>query len=585
MESNRKPQDLSPEGFRKLLRDELEGLVKRDGKTADDQKAMGYAFQRWCAELYSDWDQGFDDVDPDEAVLRGAGDLKADFLFEDSTRKHLVIGQCKYSGRNRDVDEDEVASFFDRDDFYRDRNWILEHGSARAIDLLQDYKEKVEQGYKVSLLFFSTAKASERVKQLTDTKNREYEQSNREVECRLFDLSELKAFYVKTLSQEASIPDKVTISLPKNHWIHMDKPYPTIAAVVKGNLLRNLYAEHREALFAYNIRGYLGDRGINADISRTARDHPKEFFYFNNGISAVCTNLQFDRTSGELIASKFQIINGAQTVVALNRAGPNPSVEVLLRVTESQAVATEKGFNQNIIRYNNSQNVVKVSDFRANDPIQNWLTKQFDEYKGKFSETLPSTLSYAPKRGIKKGGRYAGTSIRLEEVAKIRYAFCVEPTLGLESPKELWTRASDKGKYDTAFGIDGKCEPYWTNDVFEELLLAIALYYFLNKKTKEEAATNPKVSSLNRLKYHALAMAGMYYRANRETMSAKKILSNKNRFEDFCHTFWTAEARKLLLDAYVDAEENNTTIYAMSRNGQTWNTLRKKFCLHLSIPD
>jgi hypothetical protein len=49
---------------------------------------------------------------------------------------------------------------------------------------------------------------------------------------------------------------------------------------------------------------------------------------------------------------------------------------VLLRITEGESVKTEKGFNADVIRFNNTQNIIKSSDFRSNDPIQLWLEKR-----------------------------------------------------------------------------------------------------------------------------------------------------------------------------------------------------------------
>src|SRR5206468_59327 len=104
----------------------------------------------------------------------------------------------------------------------------------------------------------------------------------------------------------------VRMTLPENKWIEKIGPYPTLVAIVKGNALRDLYKKHKEALFAQNIRGYLGNRGLNGKIIETAETRPNDFFYFNNGVSAICTG--FDLEGEELVATNCQIINGAQTV-------------------------------------------------------------------------------------------------------------------------------------------------------------------------------------------------------------------------------------------------------------------------------
>jgi hypothetical protein len=152
-----------------------------------------------------------------------------------------------------------------------------------------------------------------------------------------------------------------------------DSPFKTLVAVVKGNSLRNLYKRHKQSLYAFNIRGFLGNRGINQDLINTIISSPDDFYYFNNGVSAVCTDFSIDSTTRVVTASKLQIINGAQTVTAIANQDADERVEVLFRLTETEGESTEKGMNQRIIRYNNSQNQIKVSDFRSNDPIQRFL--------------------------------------------------------------------------------------------------------------------------------------------------------------------------------------------------------------------
>ena len=174
------------------------------------------------------------------------------------------------------------------------------------------------------------------------------------------DFSELKNYYLRSLSLEESCPDEVTISLPKGSFFEKRDPYKTVVAVIKGNALRNLGKKYRQSLYAWNIRGYLGNRGINQAIQQTAENEPDSFFYFNNGVSAICTDYQL--TDNILVAENFQIINGAQTVSTLTNSTEDSNIEVLFRLTKTESVKTERGFNRSIIQFNNSQNIVKVSD-------------------------------------------------------------------------------------------------------------------------------------------------------------------------------------------------------------------------------
>jgi hypothetical protein len=160
----------------------------------------------------------------------------------------------------------------------------------------------------------------------------------------LIDFSYLKDLYVQSLSLEDSVPSEVQIQLSQGRFFENLSPYPTLITVLKGNILRDLYKKYKEALFSWNIRGYSGSRGINAGMGATAKSEPGHFFYYNNGVSAICTGYTIHENL--FTVGKFQIINGAQTVGVLARIDPHPDVEVLFRLTQTESVNTEKGNQQ-----------------------------------------------------------------------------------------------------------------------------------------------------------------------------------------------------------------------------------------------
>ena len=175
---------------------------------------------------------------------------------------------------------------------------------------------------------------------------------------------------------------------------------------------------------------------MNKDIITTAESDPGSFYYFNNGVSAICTSFHIDDLN-VVTAENFQIINGAQTVGALSAAKPDSDIEVLLRVTEGLSVKTDRGFNADIIKYNNTQNIVKSSDFRSNDKIQTWLEGKFKNMRERGAVTK---IAFMRKRNNRRvPGSYV---VRLEDLAKIRHTFTVEPTRSVADPKSLWTMAA-----------------------------------------------------------------------------------------------------------------------------------------------
>lgn len=569
--------------FRKILRDRMTEIGAQYGWDISKPPQSGWAFQMWCAETVTDYDQGLE-TDASDALLY-SHDLKADFVLEDSARQSLVVGQGKYvapNAKKKSVIEDEVVDFFNRHDHFMNRDWVRKNGSEDAFDLLGDYAEKLNAGYAVHYYFMTTGKASPRVKDAVATINEKYARSPHNISCLLYDATELKDFYNRSRSLAASIPDKIEIDLSTGQWFERkdkSRDFRTIVTVLKGNTLRNLYNQHREALIAFNIRSYLGDRGINKAMTETAERQPNDFFYFNNGISAICNDYEIE--GNHLIAKKLQIINGAQTLGALARSEQNPDVDVLMRITKTKNVATEKGLNHEIILYNNSQNTIKVSDFRSNDPIQLFLEKKFNDLR-RGKGALPK-LKYVRRRGTKMGGRATGMGLKLEEVAKLRYAFLYEPTLTQSSPKKIWTLKSQEsdGAYDQAFGVDGELQDVWSEETFTELLVAIAFYLRINSEMQSIARNEDNLKSFRRLKYHALSLVGYFLREHPD-IEYDRLIRSETYFNGIWDQFWPTSYNALVTMYDTAINEGQTTVFALVRSIDRWDSLKRQYNLFLA---
>ena len=131
-------------------------------------------------------------------------------------------------------------------------------------------------------------------------------------------------------------------------------------------------------------------------------------------------------------------------------------------------------------------------------------------------------LVYQRKRSGSRAPR-GSTAIKLEELAKIRYSFLYEPTLALSSPRDLWTSSENKGVYEKSFGLHGTLQPTWTNEAFDELLLSIAVFQDLEKRMNLYKERH-ELGSFGRLKFHALCMAGLYFRSEKCHMKVNDVL-------------------------------------------------------------
>lgn len=179
-------------------------------------------------------------------------------------------------------------------------------------------------------------------------------------------------------------------------------------------------------------------------------------------------------------------------------------------------VDTGIGINREIIQANNTQNAIRLSDFRAKSPIQKWLQTHINDVKCEFL----GPLTYQAKRTAKKG---RGRVIKMEELAKIRYAFYHDPYTANSDPKSLWTLNSDKGKYNETFGVNGVIEDFWSKTILEQCVFAIALHDKAVEAAKKEKSISIDRQFFHRMRFHAIALCGVYFRKD-SSVSIQYIL-------------------------------------------------------------
>jgi len=206
--------------------------------------------------------------------------------------------------------------------------------------------------------------------------------------------------YLIAKTADRTVPeDTLTFGNPLSE-IRGDFGHAIIGSVAASELAR-WYAKYPNQLFEGNVRLFIGQRkgGINEKIIETAVNRPGEFWALNNGITIVADSIE-EITKKKFTLRHFSIVNGCQTTVSLAKAiGISTTAEkaqVLVRV-----VGAKKTILTDIVRYNNTQNPVKLSAVRLLDPIQEGLRNSF----------LSIDYSYAPKQ---EGARVNKNPKRIE---------------------------------------------------------------------------------------------------------------------------------------------------------------------------
>lgn len=220
-------------------------------------------------------------------------------------------------------------------------------------------------------------------------KNYNSDKININATIREMGLDSLDELY-KSSTQSIIISEEITFTEKRIGFLKKGPDWESFVTTINGKWLADIYKKYNSTeLFSANVRNFMGankkdnDKIINAGIQYSSEKSPNDFFVFNNGITALVHdfNLVSDGNQKYIQGIKgISIVNGAQTTGSLGTLKRNiklDNIEIGIRFIKCE----NKKLIEEITRYNNSQNKVIQSDFRANDPIQKRLRKEFSKNK------------------------------------------------------------------------------------------------------------------------------------------------------------------------------------------------------------
>jgi len=313
------------------------------------------------------------------AITDGFDDNGIDAIYFDRRSKELWLVQSKWikSGTG-EPDTGETSRFkngvADLIDLKFDRfNKKVLAKEAEVIEALEDPLVKI----KIVLTYTGQDTFSEHNRRVIDDLLAEL---NDPSELAVFNRFSLKQAHKSLVGILDGQPIKADLAL--SNWGKVEDPYYAIYGTNNGNDLAQLWSENRGRLFSDNIRDFIGFSEVNEDIRETALKEPENFYFYNNGITALCQTLNKkpvgggDRAVGVFVAEDLKIVNGAQTVGSIGNAYEiNPDqiskLNVFIKIISLENCPADFGLN--VTKRTNTQNRIDKKDFVSLDPEQDRL--------------------------------------------------------------------------------------------------------------------------------------------------------------------------------------------------------------------
>lgn len=326
----------------------------------------------------------YPDIEQEDYITDGAGDLSIDAYYIDDSKKEINIFQFK-STENFENARDREA--FKQSDitkiivniekvWNKDKN-ILKETNNKVVDAINAIWEAFNNGYtKTNVWLISNYKTTIRDQNKIDILKENFLEKFR-ANLKIYSLDDIVNLI---LSDEFKRIDVALQIKGRNYFEDISGKIRALIGEVNAlNFLKSIIDKNnnlKEDVFNENVRVYLKkttkiNRQIYSSIEKQEENF--NFFFYNNGITAICDSYEHANTDSPVVSVKnFQIVNGGQTIHTIYEAYKNgleenvKNIYLLLRLYEVK----DRSISQTIARYTNTQNPVRSRDIMANDEIQ-----------------------------------------------------------------------------------------------------------------------------------------------------------------------------------------------------------------------
>jgi hypothetical protein len=315
-------------------------------------------------------------------ITDGAEDKQIDAIFVDDDKSTIFIIQGKFIN-GVTVDAEPLREVLSSWVQIRDLIKLQEVGNNKLKRKLSELSKALEDDYEISFELITTAGLTSSANQDLATFQKQLAELSEkdDIVCSInvIDNDELIRRYDIALERENPSINH-TIDLSDGHFLPVTiSGTQAVLAVIPLKETIKIPGIKDGTLFQKNVRQSLGlNNTVNKGIKNTIYgDKHRDFFFFHNGITAICNKLDF--SDHKLTLRGLSVVNGCQSLNTIlscsERVKTLEDTSVLFRFYEIPQ--RERGDRISI--NTNSQSAVKPRDLRSNDKRVLNLKKLFEQ--------------------------------------------------------------------------------------------------------------------------------------------------------------------------------------------------------------
>lgn len=364
------------------VKNHIDAIVKEHLYIADAKSDDSKILSRGIAAICLSGLSGIPYAQVAKYIVDGARDNGIDGVLYDSPRNKIYIVQAKWSSKGTGtIDTGDLRKFIAGVYDLLNEDWSK--FNKRVRDVSDEISKAIRNDPEIVLVaaYNSDNSISPDCQVIIDEFLEENNSDSQEVVTfRAFDLKRLLRT-MKTVKSGAKSDVEVNLL----QWGEQKEPYYAIYGKVSCADVAEWHATHEDLLFSENIRNTLSESDINAQIESALLNSPSEFWYLNNGITAIADevvrkpiSLGDQKESAYWKVGNLKIVNGAQTTGSIAKAYSKNPKSVKRAYVQVKVISLEHApidIANRITTATNTQNRVEAKDFLALDPIQDGIAE------------------------------------------------------------------------------------------------------------------------------------------------------------------------------------------------------------------
>jgi hypothetical protein len=365
-------------------------------------------------------------------VIDGANDKKIDALIIDDENNRVIIVQGKFYNA-KIIDSEPLQEILSAWARIQNLHSLQNDGNDRLKERIEALRHAIEQEYDIVFELLTTGTLSDAAEKDFKAFSEILEKSKDFVATiTLVDSPIIETRLIDAESKELpEINQEINIDPDKVMEFEIGGRRSIIAAIPLIECL-NFKGINDQRLFKKNVRQSLGWNRVNSNIKQSLKsDTPEDFFFFHNGITAICKHFELNSEKTKIKCKALNIVNGCQSLTTIQKCSEDVrKIEknngyILFRFYE----IPQEDLGNRISKNTNSQTAVKPRDLRSNDTIIISLKRAYD--------TMYPDGLFMNQRGMEiSGSKDKDKVVDVADFAKMIMAWqCKRPNIAYNEKK------------------------------------------------------------------------------------------------------------------------------------------------------